>query len=204
MITESLSNAASYVTPDVETIGKLRDQLIGFTESIAARSRGSLTVVYIVTATNVFALVVFLTYFVVFRGYSWLWTPLPLTLMAIPTAVIWVYQRILTEVASLPNQIADTADEAIAAVADYGGEIPEISEGGLSLFKRWKSYVFLGKVLWKIKDVTGDTRGVIGAFGLVSLMINPIFWLILLISLIVSVVFSAILMGSCALYAFLF
>ncbi len=204
MTEESIISTDASTTKSTASIAKLRDQLIGFTESLASTSRSSLTVVYVVTAINIFALAVFLSYFVVYRGYSWLWTPLPLIVMGIPTAVIWLYQRILTEVASLPNQIAETADEAIGAVADYSGELAELNESGLTLFKRWKSYVFLGKVLWKIKDVTGDTQDILGALGLMGLMINPIFWLILLISVIVSVVLSALMMLSCALYALFF
>ncbi len=204
MIPDAVSSVTDFVSLDSQQIAELRDRLVGFTETLAATSRGSLIVVYLVTFLNVTSLAFFQWYFVVYHGHSWLWTPVPLILLLIPTMVIWIYHHILSAVSALPNQIADTADDAIRSVSGYSEEMTELSRGGLTLFKRWRSYLFLGKVLWKMQELSDETTGIIGAFGLVALMINPIFWLILLISVIVSFALSALLMLVCAIQWYFF
>jgi len=204
MIKNTLCQVGDTVTAiDTQQIAELRDLLVGFTERVAGTSRGSLLLVYLITLMNVSALVVFLWYFVVYQGHSLLWLPAPFVVLAVPTAVVWVYQRILHAVVTLPNQIAQTADDTIASIADYREELVELSGEGLTLFKRWKAYLFLGKLLWKMKSVSDEGMGILGAFGLVALMINPLFWGVLIISIALSLLVSGGLILFCLLHAWL-
>ncbi len=204
MIKDTLSSTGDVITSiDAEKIAELRDMLVGLTQRVADTSRGSLFLVYLITLMNVSSLVLFVWYFVIHQQHSLFWLPVPLILLLIPTAVVWVYQRILHAVVTLPNQIAQTADESIESLEEYRDEMVELSGDGLSLFKRWKVYLFLGKVLWKMKSVSDDGMAILGAIGLLSLMINPLFWLILLISIVLSALVSGGFVLFCVLHFWL-
>ncbi len=196
--------ATEFVCLDTKQIAEVRDLLVRYSERLAGTSRRSLVVVYLVALMNITSIALFQWYFVVIKGHSWLWTPLPLIILAVPIGVLWVYYRILSAVGEIPSVILNTADDAIQSVSGYKQELSQLNEGRLTLFKRWKSYIFFGKVLWKIYQLSSSTSDAIGSFALLSLMINPIFWVVLLISLIISFIFSGLLVLICVLHYMVF
>jgi len=196
--------ANEFVSLDTNQIAELRDFFLNCSKRLADASEKGLLLVYIVAFINISSIALFQWYLIVLKGYSWLWMPVPLVILAIPLIVLRVYHRILRAVAALPTVIAETADDAIDSVSGYKKELAELNTGELTLLKRWKSYIFFGKVMWKFCQVSDNTAEAFATAGLLGLMINPIFWIVLLVCLIVSFAFSAFLILICGLHFLVF
>lgn len=121
----------------------------------------------------------------------WLWA-VPYGVVAIiPVVVLTYYHWMLTSLVQAPEDLESVRDILIRFQKEHPEETKEVLKHKITAIGRWKTYKLIGKIVKDILKGAGDAGTVLGHLKILSSMANPAFWIILVISLILALVFSS-------------
>lgn len=121
----------------------------------------------------------------------WLWSASYGIIALLPIIVLTFYHWMLTSLTQAPEQLESLRDTLNRFQTDHPEETKQVLKHKFSSLGRWSTYRLIGKVVKDIISGTGDATALAGQAKTLTAMANPFFWLILIISLILSFLFSS-------------
>ena len=125
------------------------------------------------------------------KDYHWFWSVSYGVVAIIPVIVLTYYHWMLTSVRQAPEQLGSLRDTLIRFQKDHPKETQAVLSHKLSALGRWKTYKLIGKIVKDVLLSAGDVSSLAGNIKTLAAMGNPFFWVILVVSLVVSLVFSS-------------
>lgn len=187
-----------------ESIQQITRLVISLITRVADSAKRTLARVLIVLVVGVAAGAFTAYYFIKAAGWHEAWAVVPAVAVLVPGVVLLVGTRMLMAVASLPANIGGLGGSLASVARDHLHELHRLEDKTLRGLLRWKSYVLVAKLLWKLRKAKGQGDGIMQATLIFGLVANPLFWMVLLGAIIVLLIESAGMLGAVAIHALFF
>ncbi|MEM1353450.1 MAG: hypothetical protein AAGH88_01060 [Planctomycetota bacterium] len=187
-----------------ESIQQITQLVISLIERVAASAKSTLPHLFIVLGIGVVTGAFTTYYFTQLSGWHIAWALLPTAAVLIPSTVLFIGIKMLNAVASLPENIGDLGSSIANVARDHLHELYQLEDKSLRGLLRWKSYILVAKLLWKLRVTRGQGQNLFHGAMLFSTVANPLFWIVLLAAIIVLLVESAVMLSVVVVHAIFF
>ena len=187
-----------------ESIQQITQLVISLIERVANSAKKTLRRVFIVLGIGVIVGAFTAFYFTQLAGWHLAWALLPAVAVLIPSVMLFIGIKMLNAIASLPENIGDLGGSLAAVARDHLHELHHLEDKSLRGLLRWKSYILVAKLLWKLRGIGGQSQDIFHGALLFSTVANPLFWIVLLGSIIVLLAESAVMLILIAVHAVFF
>ncbi|MEO0588615.1 MAG: hypothetical protein AAF078_13365 [Planctomycetota bacterium] len=184
--------AKEYAAVDPQTVAWMRDLLVAWTGRLATAAKRSVVAIGVLACFNA-ASVLGVFWLLWSHQWHWGWGVGPTLLLAVPAALLGAYWWFLSAVVGLPERVAALSDDVLRSSGKYRDEFMQLEGRGTGLLTRWRTYWLVARVLWHVYGTVDEGTSIWGGVLVLAVMSNPLFWLGLLATGVVTLaVFAAV------------
>ncbi|NWK55298.1 hypothetical protein HW115_06730 [Verrucomicrobiaceae bacterium N1E253] len=169
----------------------------------ASMARHSLRFVRLILGLSLFCLFAGLAYLMLLQDAHWILSLVYALITATPAVLLAFYAHMLGQLREAPQHLEAFKDSIIRVYESHPEKAREIMSHQFASITRWKTYRLIGGIIKDLASGADQALTLTGNIKSLSLMANPLFWLSLILSLIISITLSGILILSFSLHAWL-
>ena len=143
--------------------------------------------IWLTTAAALLGGVFYLTWHI---DAHWFWSVSYGIVAIAPVIVLTYYHWMLTGLTRAPEHLGAMRETLIRFQREHPEETKKVIQHKISAIGRWRTYQLIGRVVKDVFKGAGEVGSLVGYFKILASMANPAFWIILVISLVLALVFS--------------